>query len=100
MSNSVHRNRTKVARLAGRASLLTDKAMGLRPAMTTTVKLDDLDLNILRHLNTDARKSFRDLAREVKASISTVLNRIHRLPGGGGVTGYGPLIGGAETGGG
>ena len=98
MSNSVHRNRTKVAWLAGRASLLTDKAMGLRPAMTTPVKLDDLDLNILRHLNTDARKSFRDLAREVKASISTVSNRIHRLEAEGVITGYAPLIDEAKTG--
>jgi len=60
--------------------------------MTTTVKLDDLDVSILRNLNTDARKSFRDIAREVKASISTVSSRIHRLEAAGVITGYAPLI--------
>jgi len=60
--------------------------------MTTTVKLDELDLDILRHLNQDARKSYRDIAREVKASISTVSNRIRRLESEGIITGYAPLI--------
>jgi len=60
--------------------------------MTTSVKLDELDLDILRHLNTDARKSYRDIAREVKASISTVSNRIRRLEAEGVITGYAPLI--------
>ena len=40
-----------------------------------TVKLlDELDVAILRRLNTDARKSFRDIARELRVSISELPN--------------------------
>lgn len=60
--------------------------------MTAPVNLDELDLEILRHLNEDARKSFRDIAKDVKASISTVSNRIRRLEEAGIVLGYAPLI--------
>jgi len=60
--------------------------------MVASMALDDLDLRILRILNTDARKSFRDIAREVDASISTVSNRIRKLEQEGVVAGYAPLI--------
>ncbi len=60
--------------------------------MTPSVALDELDLEILRHLNQDARKSYRDIARDVKASISTISNRIRRLEADGVITGYAPLI--------
>jgi len=58
----------------------------------TRINLDDLDVAILKHLNEDARKSYRDIAKEVKASISTVSNRIRRLESEGVVLGYAPLI--------
>lgn len=60
--------------------------------MTTVTKLDELDLDILKHLNADARKSYRDIAKEVEASISTVSNRIRRLESEGVILGYAPLI--------
>jgi len=50
--------------------------------------LDDLDVAILRRLNHNARKSFRDIARELEVSISTVSNRVKRLEAEGVVLGY------------
>ena len=60
--------------------------------MTPMVKLDELDLRIIALLNQDARKSYRDIAKEVEASISTVSNRIRKLETEGVITGYAPLI--------
>ncbi len=60
--------------------------------MTASVQLDDLDLRIVALLNQDARKSYRDIARDVQASISTVSNRIRKLETEGVITGYAPLI--------
>jgi DNA-binding Lrp family transcriptional regulator len=60
--------------------------------VTTSVALDELDLRIVGLLNQDARKSYRDIAREVDASISTVSNRIRKLESEGVITGYVPLI--------
>ncbi|TLZ64391.1 MAG: Lrp/AsnC family transcriptional regulator [Methanobacteriota archaeon] len=54
--------------------------------------LDELDVAILRRLNTDARKSFRDIARELRVSISTVSNRVKRLEHEGIVLGYIPVL--------
>ncbi len=60
--------------------------------MTPMVKLDDLDLRILAVMNQDARKSFRDIAKDVQTSISTVSNRVRKLESEGVITGYAPLI--------
>ena len=54
--------------------------------------LDELDVAILRRLNTDARKSFRDIARELRVSISTISNRVKRLEQGGIILGYIPVL--------
>ncbi|MCK4443753.1 MAG: winged helix-turn-helix transcriptional regulator, partial [Thermoplasmata archaeon] len=51
--------------------------------------MDDLDLRILGSLNENARKSFRDIAKELKVSLSTVSNRVHRLEEEGVIQGYG-----------
>src|SRR5467141_2518466 len=59
---------------------------------TGTRGLDDLDLRILRLLNADARKSFRDIAKEASASISTVSNRIRKLEEDGVIRGYVPVL--------
>ena len=59
---------------------------------------DDLDLEILRLLNRNARQSYRDLARQLKVSTSTVSTRIHRLEKEGIITGYAPLIDPNKTG--
>lgn len=60
--------------------------------------LDELDLRILRLLNADARKSYRDIAKTVDASLSTVSNRIRKLEREGVVTGYAPLLSEARLG--
>ncbi|HYU07350.1 MAG TPA: Lrp/AsnC family transcriptional regulator, partial [Thermoplasmata archaeon] len=60
--------------------------------MASSNRLDDLDVRILRLLNADARNSFRDISKEVDASISTVSNRIRRLEEGGVISGYVPLL--------
>ena len=60
--------------------------------MTPMVKLDELDLRILAVMNQDARKSYRDIAKEVQTSISTVSNRVRKLEAEGVITGYAPLI--------
>jgi DNA-binding Lrp family transcriptional regulator len=54
--------------------------------------LDDLDLRILRLLNADARKSFREIAKAVDASLSTVSNRVRKLEEQGIITGYAPIV--------
>src|SRR5438093_1037828 len=57
-----------------------------------TSPLDDLDVRILRLLNADARKSFREIAKAVDASLSTVSNRIRKLEQEGIITGYAPIL--------
>ena len=54
--------------------------------------LDELDVSILRRLNADARKSFRDIARELRVSISTISNRVKRLEQEGIIVGYIPVL--------
>src|SRR5205814_7374856 len=57
-----------------------------------TSPLDDLDVRILRLLNADARKSFREIAKAVDASLSTVSNRIRKLEQEGIIAGYAPIL--------
>lgn len=54
--------------------------------------LDDVDVSLLRALNQDARKSYRDLAKELGLALSTVSARMKRLEGEGYVTGYVPVL--------
>lgn len=58
----------------------------------TAVEIDDLDLKILRILNTDARKSYRDIAKELDISLSTVSKRIKRLESERVIEGYAPIL--------
>jgi DNA-binding Lrp family transcriptional regulator len=41
--------------------------------------MDELDYKILEKLNENARKSYREIARELKVSLSTISNRIKKL---------------------
>jgi Lrp/AsnC family transcriptional regulator for asnA, asnC and gidA len=41
--------------------------------------IDDLDLEILKHLQTDGRKSFTDIATDLGVAVGTVRNRVTRL---------------------
>ena len=54
--------------------------------------MDKLDYNILLALNTNARKSFRHIAKELKVSISTVSNRVKRLEDNGIIERYIPVV--------
>lgn len=47
--------------------------------MGTATLLDKLDLDILRHLQEDGRRSFTDIAEDLGVSIGTVRNRFARL---------------------
>jgi len=54
--------------------------------------MDELDYKILEKLNENARKSYREIARELKVSLSTISNRIKKLEDEKVIEGYIPLI--------
>ena len=54
--------------------------------------MDDLDVKILNLLNENARNSFRQIARELKVSMSTVSNRVKKLEEEGIIKGYAPIL--------
>lgn len=55
-------------------------------------KLDRLDVSIVRALQRDGRASFRRVARQVGASVTTVSSRVGRMWRWGVVTGFVPLL--------
>ena len=64
----------------------------VKPGPKPHAGLDDADLAILRALNQDARKSYRDLAKELGIALSTVSSRVKRLEEQGYITGYVPVM--------
>jgi DNA-binding Lrp family transcriptional regulator len=56
------------------------------------VMIDDLDRKIIRVLNQNARKSFRDVAKEVGTSVTAVINRVKKLEESEFIKGYIPLV--------
>jgi DNA-binding Lrp family transcriptional regulator len=56
--------------------------------MTDSVVLDPVDLEILRHLQNDARITYRDLAAAAGMAPSTCLDRVNRLRRTGVIRGY------------
>jgi Lrp/AsnC family transcriptional regulator for asnA, asnC and gidA len=56
------------------------------------VELDELDIDILRSLNENARKSFRDIAKELHVSLTTVSNRVKAMEREGVIQGYMPIV--------
>lgn len=66
--------------------------MRAKPGPKPHAGLDDADLSILRALNHDARKSYRDLAKELGLALSTVSSRVKRLEADGYVLGYVPVL--------
>lgn len=54
--------------------------------------LDDVDVSLVRALNQDARKSYRDLAKELGLALSTVSARVKRLETEGYILGYVPVL--------
>lgn len=56
------------------------------------MKIDDIDERILRELTKDCRMSYRQIARKVRVSIGTILNRIRRMEEAGVIKGYSAII--------
>lgn len=56
------------------------------------VDLDELDRRIIGALNDSARKSYREIAKELGVALSTVSNRIKRLEEAGVLLGYVPVV--------
>ena len=54
--------------------------------------MDELDYKILEKLNEDARKSYREMARELKVSLTTISNRIKKMEDEKVIERYIPLI--------
>lgn len=59
---------------------------------TEPVEIDELDRRIIAALNDGARKSYREIAKELDVALSTVSNRVKRLEEAGVVTGYVPVV--------
>ena len=56
------------------------------------MEIDDIDKRILKELATDCRRSYRQIARKVRVSVGTVLNRIRRMEEAGVIRGYSAMI--------
>lgn len=55
-------------------------------------KIDELDSEILRILNENARQSYREIARKTHVSLSTIASRIKQMEKSGVIAGYCPRI--------
>ena len=54
--------------------------------------IEELELKIVRSLNQNSRKSFREIAKEIGTSAPVVINKIKRLEKLGAIKGYIPLL--------
>jgi len=54
--------------------------------------IDDLDRKIIRALNDNARKSFREIAKEVGTSVTAVIHRVKKFEENGVIKGYIPVV--------
>jgi DNA-binding Lrp family transcriptional regulator len=54
--------------------------------------IDELDRKIIRVLNINARKSFREIAKEVGTSTPAVIHTVKKLEAAGAVKGYVPVV--------
>ena len=54
--------------------------------------IDELDRKIIRVLNENARKSFREVAKEVGTSATAVIHTVKKLEAAGAVKGYVPVV--------
>ncbi len=61
-------------------------------------ELDRTDLSILRVMQENARKSYRDIARELGMSLNTVSSRVKRMESDGIIRGYSALVDPSRTG--
>ena len=54
--------------------------------------IDDLARKIVRALNQNARKSYREIAKEVGTSATAVINKVRKLEASGAIKGYVPVV--------
>jgi len=54
--------------------------------------IDELDKKIVRIMNENARKSFREIAKQVGTSVTAVINKVKKLEYSGAIKGYIPVI--------
>jgi DNA-binding Lrp family transcriptional regulator len=54
--------------------------------------IDELDKKIVRVMNANARKSFRELAKDVGTSVTAVIHTVKKLEALGAIKGYIPLV--------
>ena len=71
---------------------MAEPALRVDAKPSERIELDELDVKILRAMNKSARKSFRDIARELGVSLSTVSHRVKRLEETAVVKGYVPVL--------
>ncbi|GAG57369.1 unnamed protein product, partial [marine sediment metagenome] len=53
---------------------------------------DDMDRKIIRALNENARRSFREIARETGASVTSIIHRVKKFERSGIIKGYIPVV--------
>ena len=54
--------------------------------------IDELDRKIVRVLNVNGRKSFREVARDIGTSATAVINTVRKLEAAGAIRGYVPVV--------
>lgn len=54
--------------------------------------IEELEKKIIRALNQNARKSFREIAKEVGTSVTAVINIVKKLESQGVIKGYAPIV--------
>ena len=60
--------------------------------MDSQVKIDEIDVKILRALLKDARRSFTDIARDCGVSTNTIVTRFHKLKQSGVIAGTSLMV--------
>ena len=56
------------------------------------IKLDDIDVNILKIINDDVRTSYREISRSLNVSVGTIHNRIEKMVKTGVIKKFTPII--------
>ncbi|MBA7671583.1 Leucine-responsive regulatory protein [subsurface metagenome] len=54
--------------------------------------MEELELKIIRALNQNSRKSFREIAKEIGTSAPVVINKVKRMEEEGAIKGYIPVL--------
>jgi len=62
------------------------------PVARSPAMIDELERKIVRAMNRNARKSFREIAKDVGSSATAVINAVKKLEAAGAVKGYVPVV--------